>query len=236
MSIYQPYTYLIGWTKYNIWYYGARWAKGCHPNDLWVTYFTSSKEVKKYRKLYGEPDIVEIRRISDCGKKIRLWEEKVQRRLNVVKNSKWLNKQYGGVKFCSDGDPETGRRISNSLKGKSPPNKGKRMSDHQRMLFIGENNPMYGKKPWNKGLTKESSDIIKKGSEKLKGRKRKDLSSYNINNKSIKWIITFPDGHEEEIINMAEFCKMYNLSKSNLHKTYKGKAISHKGYRAKKLS
>lgn len=119
MSIYKPYTYLIGWSKYNIWYYGARWAKKCDPCDLWTTYFTSSKEVKKYRELYGEPDVVEVRKTFTIREEARIWEEKVQRRLNVIKDDKWLNKQYGGKKFCSDGDPETSKKISKSLKGKS---------------------------------------------------------------------------------------------------------------------
>jgi hypothetical protein len=41
-----PYTYLIGWSHLNKWYYGRRTAKGCHPSELWVKYFTSSKSVK----------------------------------------------------------------------------------------------------------------------------------------------------------------------------------------------
>jgi len=45
-SIYQsnlPYTYLIGWSNLNTWYYGRRTSKNCHPSDLWQKYFTSSK-------------------------------------------------------------------------------------------------------------------------------------------------------------------------------------------------
>lgn len=53
MYIYTPYTYLIGWSKHNIWYYGKRTAKNCHPNDFWVTYFTSSNG-----KLYYKNNIV----------------------------------------------------------------------------------------------------------------------------------------------------------------------------------
>lgn len=92
MSIYQPYTYLIGWSKHSVFYYGVRYAKKCHPDDLWVTYFTSSKSVKTFRKEHGEPDIVEVRRTFDCYEKAILWEYKVLRRMNVVKDKKWLNK------------------------------------------------------------------------------------------------------------------------------------------------
>ncbi len=86
-----PYTYLIGWSKFNTWYYGVRYAKNCNPNELWIKYFTSSKEVQKFRKLNGEPDIIEIREIFINKYKARKWEHKVLRRLQIVNNSKWLN-------------------------------------------------------------------------------------------------------------------------------------------------
>lgn len=41
---------------------------------------------------------------------------------------------------------------------------------------LGEKNPMYGKKSWNNGLTKETDDRVKKCSEKLKGQKKEKLS------------------------------------------------------------
>ena len=43
-----PYTYLIGWSNLNKFYYGVRYGKGCHPSDLWVKYFGSrNAEVKQ---------------------------------------------------------------------------------------------------------------------------------------------------------------------------------------------
>jgi hypothetical protein len=91
MNIYTPYTYLIGWSKHNKWYYGVRFAKDCHPSDLWNTYFTSSKKVRSFREEHGEPDIIQIRkqffeRDSACK-----WESKVLKRLRVINEEKWLN-------------------------------------------------------------------------------------------------------------------------------------------------
>jgi hypothetical protein len=40
MSIYQPYTYLIGWSEHDLWYYGCeygRWRKTANPENLWIT-------------------------------------------------------------------------------------------------------------------------------------------------------------------------------------------------------
>jgi len=48
MFIHIPYTYLIGWTSTNKYYYGVRFAKNCNPSELFITYFTSSKHVKNY--------------------------------------------------------------------------------------------------------------------------------------------------------------------------------------------
>lgn len=111
------YTYLIGWSKFNTWYYGIRFAKNCQPEDLWTTYFTSSKYVKQFRKQNGEPDIIQIRKIFDSKEKAILWEHKVLKRLNVISNEKWLNKTDNKT-IC----PEAAR---NALVGRSPWNKGK---------------------------------------------------------------------------------------------------------------
>jgi len=86
------YTYLIGWSLYDKWYYGVRFAKKCDPKELWQTYFTSSKHVKAFRKSYGEPDVIEIRKIFSCQDKAILWENKVLKRLDVIHKDKWLNK------------------------------------------------------------------------------------------------------------------------------------------------
>jgi hypothetical protein len=91
-SIYTPYTYLIGWSTKNVWYYGVRYAKKCSPDDLWKSYFTSSKHVKKFRKENGEPDIIQIRKTFSDANSAKSWEEKVLRKINVIKRKDFLNK------------------------------------------------------------------------------------------------------------------------------------------------
>jgi hypothetical protein len=90
MSIY--YTYLIGWSKIKKYYYGVRYSKNSNPNELWKTYFTSSNYVLEFRKKYGEPDIISIRKTFNDVNKARLWENKVLKRMNVVHNDMWINK------------------------------------------------------------------------------------------------------------------------------------------------
>lgn len=112
------FTYLIGWSRSDKWYYGVRYAKGCAPSDLWRTYFTSSRHVEKTRSLLGEPDVVEVRRVFDDPMKAREWEDKVLRRLAVPCSEKWLNRHHGGKYFGSHPmTEETRAKIKLAKKG-----------------------------------------------------------------------------------------------------------------------
>ena len=96
MNIYIPYTYLIGWSKLNTFYYGRRTAKNCHPNEFWNKYFTSSKYVKEFVKNNGEPDIIEIRKtFPNNPKSCCVWECKVLGRMDVQHDSRFLNNRNG---------------------------------------------------------------------------------------------------------------------------------------------
>lgn len=106
MSIYTPYTYLIGWSTHNKWYYGVRYAKNCNPSDLCKTYFTSSKHIKQFRKEYGDPDIIQIRKKFNDVEKAILWEHKVLKRLKVNITEKWINQTYNGC-FVYKGEKNT---------------------------------------------------------------------------------------------------------------------------------
>lgn len=118
-----PYTYLIGWSNLNKWYYGVRFSKDCDPSDLFVTYFTSSKYVKEFIKINGNPDVVEIRKTFDSNEsnKARIYEHKVLRRLKVVNRNDFLNKSSGLSSPHLPGrkvSEETKRKISINGKGK----------------------------------------------------------------------------------------------------------------------
>lgn len=116
MNTYQPYTYLIGWSVHNLWYYGVRFAKNCHPGDLWVTYFTSSKYVAALREQHGEPDVVQVRKLFSSATKAQEWEETVLRRMNVLLDEKWINRNIKGAYVLTD---EIRDIISKANKGKT---------------------------------------------------------------------------------------------------------------------
>lgn len=90
------FTYYIYNRVTNQHYYGARWKTGCHPNDLWNTYFTSSKKVKQLIKEYGKDSFdIQIRKIFDTKEQCQLWEQKVLIKLKVKTREDWLNVAIG---------------------------------------------------------------------------------------------------------------------------------------------
>jgi hypothetical protein len=174
MSIYRehiPYTYLVGWSSLNKYYYGVRFAKDCHPNEFWVKYFTSSQKVKHLRVTHGDPDIIQIRKTFKTKNSARLWEKKVLKRLDVLNEEKWLNENIAGATIQT---PENNLSRSIKLKGKkvseftkkvaSITHKGKILSSETKQklseLNRGSNHPQYG--------MKSSEEKKKKISEKNK--------------------------------------------------------------------
>jgi hypothetical protein len=96
---FKPYTYIVGWAKHNKFYYGSRYGVNCSPNDLWQTYFTSSKIVHAFREQFGEPDIIQIRKTFKNRDEAINWEFKVLKKLKVKSNEKWLNIAVGKPTF-----------------------------------------------------------------------------------------------------------------------------------------
>jgi len=91
-TTYQPYTYLIKWSSTGMKYYGVRYAKGCNPEEFWVSYFTSSKYVEEYRNKFGDPDVYQIRKVFTCPNKARDWEHKVLKKTRAAFREDYLNK------------------------------------------------------------------------------------------------------------------------------------------------
>ena len=96
-SIYHnPFVYLTGWSSFDTWYIGVRYANRCSPSELWTTYFTSSKHVRKFRTEHGEPDVVRVLKTFENGSDARLYESRINRRL-AVPSQKFLNRHDGGI-------------------------------------------------------------------------------------------------------------------------------------------
>ena len=153
---YLPYSYLIGWKNHNLWYYGIEYGRStkiANPSNLWTTYFTSSREVAKLRCSLGEPDVIQVRKTFSTKDDALRWEEKVLRRLAVLKKQHWINRSYGGTKFRNSSG------IDHFFYGKKRPEHGKAMSGEKNPFygrkFVGAENPFYGKQH-----TKSAKDAI----------------------------------------------------------------------------
>lgn len=179
-TIYKPYTYLIGWSKLDIWYYGSEFgskSKIANPDNLWTKYFTSSDYVKKFRGIYGEPDIIQIRRIFKTAEEAIEWETRVLRKMKVLENpQKWLNRNIAGTFIMNE---ETAEKISKTTKGKMPkvpwwdqPRKPETLEKSSRRMK--ENNPSSTPE-----ARKKKSNDLKGKPGFFTGRKHKEETKLN---------------------------------------------------------
>jgi group I intron endonuclease len=145
--------------------------------------------------------------------------------------SKGYNQTKGGAWVNVNHSFETKQKISNATKGKKkdykPWNYGKKHSEETKQK-IREKRKL-------QVFSKESN---KKRADARRGKKQTEFQKQRMTETFQKrWVITFPDGHKERIINLKNFCKKHNLQDSNLIKTqkeYKKRLNHHKGFTCEK--
>jgi hypothetical protein len=98
-----PYTYFIRWNDLNLNYYGRRTAKGCHPEEFFITYFTSSRYVDDIISEYGMPDLIKVHKIFSDIHSCKIQEERFLKRVNAAKSLSWLNQTNGDKNFDTTG-------------------------------------------------------------------------------------------------------------------------------------
>lgn len=204
MPIYTPYTYLIGWSSQDLWYYGTEFGcktKTAHPSNLWVTYFTSSRFVKETITKHGDPDVVEIRRTFTTSKDALCWENKVLRRIDAKSRSKWLNQHNGDGNFRLMGHTlDTAKRISESTMGRV-------VSQETRL--------------------KQSK--VRSG-RKLNVNHVANV----VNAVSRNWIVTHPTGEIEHVKNLNQFCITHGLHIGLMSIVAAGKRNHHRGFKCQR--
>lgn len=95
------FTYLIKCLPTNQFYYGVSFRKGTHPGRLWIDYFTSSTTVHQLIDQFGKDAFAfEIRKTFTDPKAAQRWEATVLKRMNVVKDPKWINR-HDNISFES---------------------------------------------------------------------------------------------------------------------------------------
>ena len=227
-----PYTYLVGWEKLNKFYYGMRTARNCHPKELWKTYFTSSKEVKLLRKLFGDPDIIEVRRVFIDPNKCCAWEAKVLRRIKASFNEKFLNRHNGGEKFNTIGRSQSAAYYKAKCK------------NYVVMDPDGEITYVVGLKAFCKsvGVCDAPMYNVAKGNSKSHAgwqcRYYDDITPFYNPKDAIRefksgYRVLSPSGIEHFTDNMSAFCLEHNLHSGSMIASAQGIKLSHHGWQCK---
>ena len=199
---YIPFTYLIGWSKHNIWYYGMRYAQNTTPDDLWSNYFTSSKYVKNFRIEYGEPDVIQVRKTFTTKEAAIKWEHTVLKRLKVLTLDKWLNKNIGGTKFYSCIKTPAQRKKQSIIM------KAKFRDNHHLIVNLQSNE--------SKAKNKASKDILKKSgwSHPIKGKTKSSTTQEVKEKQSISAKKRFENGYMSSNILDGSLHSTENMAKS----------------------
>ena len=101
-DIYTPFTYCLTFLPTGERYYGVRYAKDCHPSQLWTTYFTSSIPIADLIEEHGKDSFsIQIRKTFITAEQARSWETKFLTRIDAAKHPEWLNCHNGGKNFHS---------------------------------------------------------------------------------------------------------------------------------------
>lgn len=160
----KPYTYLLKCLVDNTFYYGVRYKNGCQPEDFWVKYETSSKEVKDKIRKYGKENFVfVIRRTFDDANKARMWENKVLRRMGVVLREDFMNKtdNISIPPMYGQDNPMCKPEVVESFKKSRSKNPTRKPNSKEAYAIVSEK--LKGKK--------RPKEVCKQISESLKGYK-----------------------------------------------------------------
>ena len=113
----KAYTYLVTHSPSGKMYYGSRKSE---TFDLFKTYFTSSKLIKRLIKEDGIQSFkYELRRSFNSYESARKWETKFLTKIHCVTNTKFYNQAISAPRICSkDSISEQERRKNISLKMK----------------------------------------------------------------------------------------------------------------------
>ena len=90
----KPFFYIVQ-HKTGVKYAGIKFARGCSPDDLWTTYFTSSKKV--HALLEEDPNSFSIVEVTefDCRESLIAHEVSFLKSVNAPYSDDWLNLAVG---------------------------------------------------------------------------------------------------------------------------------------------
>ena len=153
-------------------------------------------------------------------------------------NTQALIKEWELINFL--GLRKNGGLLVNKVVANVPPDITGKKFPNKKKWKLTEETKQKMRKPKDYVRTAEHSEKIaaqnrgEKHTEEHKNKISKSLKGNKNNvgntNRALSYIVIFPDGHEEKVHNMAEFCKKHNLTRSAMCLVVKGKARQHKGF------
>lgn len=131
----------------------------------------------------------------------------------------------------SHNKPEMKQRFRETKFGEKNPMKRKEVVEKRLETYKKGNHT-----PWNKGIktgpNPELSMILRGRPSPNKGTPRTEEQKNKI---SKKWLVTKPDGTEELVINLNEYCKKNGIIANNMRKVAYGERKTCSGYKCQKL-
>lgn len=195
---------------------------------------------------------------TDSRQKSTEIEYRLQKKLNVVKSNMYINMSTASINgfFGMDNSKrivseETRKKLSSAnknkiisqkhrdaiskkLKGRVSNRKGVKLTEEQKLEMSIRRKGIPNLKNRGKIVSEETR---LKMSIKRKGKKQtQDHIHKRTKNRSQKYIVTFPDGSELEIIGLYKFCKENNLNPCCMSDIVNNRQTQHKGFKIKKSS
>jgi group I intron endonuclease len=154
-----------------------------------------------------------------------------------------------GYNITPGGEGTFGRVITDEMRANlSSKLKGRKMSETQYANYITSKannpNPWIGRRHTDEAKAKISAvQTGRKLSEETKSRmsashvgkaKTDETKARMSAAQAHDWIVTHPDGREEAVTNMRQFCIDNNLNAGKMTLVSQGKRLQHKGYKCRK--
>jgi len=208
MSIYCTYLTVYFGNKLPMFYIGSSFVVKINNG------YHGSVSSKKYKSIWqseskNNPHLFKTKIISYHNTRKSATEKELflQKKMNVVKSTMYINESFATVNGCYGRD----------VKLENNPNYNKKFNKS-----FCENHSKIMHEKWKDKKYVEKQNQIRKSEDY-----RKKLSE---SNSKIYYIVIFPTGKKQKIKNLSKFCCLHNLNVSNMVNVAKGNRSQHKGF------
>lgn len=199
--------------------------------------------INNIRKQGYEPIVIKIQENLEENYAYELEEIEIKKygRVGFEENGILMNIVNGGTNpptlygedngfYGKQHTEETKRLMSKKAKGRKHSEETKRkMSESRKGVPKSEETKRkIGDKSRGRVTSKETKQKLREYNL------REDVLRKNIESKQQEWIVTTPDGVEEDVINLSDYCVEKGLSRSKMYSVASGKRNHHKGFKCRK--